>query len=84
MSGIAVLLLWIASGIIAAGLINAYFKNNWPMLDSLKERRSDLNFALIVGLIGGPCSLLVAIPFTGVGHYGWDLTLGPPKHKEKD
>jgi len=77
-----IILIWLGLGLIGAGFCNAYFKNEYPSLDSPRERRVNLLFALTLA-IGGPINLAVVFCFSSFGKHGWDLTLGPPHTKSK-
>jgi len=76
------ILLWIGLGLIGSGFTNAYFKNEYPILDSPSIRRQDFIFSLAF-CITGPINMIVAFLFSGYGKHGWTLSMGPPHTKSK-
>lgn len=73
------LLGWTACGIVAAGISAAYFQRKF--LPELAEDfyAEDLGASLLIGILGGPVSVVVAFLLFGFGKYGW--TLMPPRKK---
>jgi hypothetical protein len=61
---------WLACGIAAMGLCMAYFQRKWPQLAE-EDYAKDLAYGLVLGLFGGPVSL-IAVSITCRG-YGWTL-----------
>lgn len=72
-------LVWIACGLIGAGLFNGVDQNKrnagWLYEDNcLKWAARDQSFAIIIGTITGPIGLLPILAFTGFGYDGWRLS----------
>jgi len=68
---------WLACGVIAAGIWVAYFRGKFPKLDD--DYRESLAQALLWGFFGGPVALLLGFFLSGFLMYGW--TLLPPKRR---
>ena len=83
--GILLYLAWFLSGFIpSVGVWNAFFKNEYPTLDSTEERVMNLatGCAWSMGsLLLGPGQALLAFFLSGFAKHGFDLTLKPPYTK---
>lgn len=62
--------IWIIFGIIGWGFMFAGAQGKFPDL-AKKEYNSDLMFAIVMGLLGGPISIPIAISI--FGYHGWRL-----------
>lgn len=62
---------WILSGIVSAGISNAYFQRKYP---SVRED-SDLTRSLAIGFTLGPIWLIVGIILGNFLEYGWSLKI---------
>lgn len=73
---VVIILTWTTCGIIAAGLFNASFENGFKWstqaLCQSQAARSQ-SFSIVVGLLGGPLSLVASLATTGFGHKGFNL-----------
>jgi len=70
-------LAWATCGVIGAGMFIALLRHEFPNLDSCIHRRQDVVFSVMLGVIGGPLSLIVFSMFTGAGAAGWTLSTKP-------
>ena len=69
---LALILCWLLCSIIAAGLLFAHAQTEWPSL-AKQDYRSDLGWAILMSLYGGPMTLVVAFFMTGFARHGWKL-----------
>lgn len=74
-SVLAIIMLWLAIGLIGSGFSNAYFTNKYKLCDGIRELGHSLVFA-----IGGPANLFVSFLFSGFGEYGWTLKINNDKN----
>jgi hypothetical protein len=70
-------LAWVTCGIIGAGMFIALLRHEFPNLDSCIHRRQDVVFSVILGIMGGPISLIAFSMLTGAGAAGWTLSTKP-------
>ncbi len=72
------LLLWIVCGLAAAGGHNAQMRAEYPRLyQSPSFSVTRQSTALMIGIVGGPISLLVTAGTSGWFYHGWTLTRQP-------
>lgn len=76
------LIWWIACGLVAAGGFNANVRCQFRSLTSQYDYASHQSFAIFMGMIGGPISMIVVVPFTGFYYYGWTLSRDALSEKE--
>lgn len=74
---------WLVCGIVAAGLFNATSHVETNRLDSKIDRdrwaRRDCASATVLGLWGGPVSLLIALAVSGAGYDGLSYSCSIPE-----
>lgn len=63
---------WIACGIIAAGIFNASQYDKFHNCG--RQGAEDQSFYMVLGLIGGPISLVAAVGESGFASSGWSLS----------
>jgi hypothetical protein len=62
---------WLVCACISSGFTFAHFYGRFEFLRD--EWRSQLVFAVFIGLLGGPWSLVISLALSGFGRYGWRL-----------
>ena len=63
------LIFYLICGLLSAGITFAYFQDEYPSI-AKRDYKKDCFFAYLIGLIGGPCGLLVGIFFTKFAKHG--------------
>lgn len=76
-AAIVVVGVWMACGVLGAGMLNAKLRHDFRTLDSCIQRREDVVFSLMLGVLGGPMSLFLMSAITGIGAAGWSLAIEP-------
>lgn len=76
-AGIKFAIFWICCGLLAAGFLNKSMDTgyHWSTKEKcLKWGASDQSFSIVIGVVGGPITLIASMAFTGFGYNGWSLT----------
>ncbi len=63
---------WLACGIMAAGISNAFLYENFHNCG--RQGAEDQAYFLIKGIVGGPISLIIALRDTDFARSGWSLS----------
>lgn len=75
------IVLWLISGLLSAGFINAHFQyeclHTWVNTCDARQSREDLGFSVGLGLLGGPMALVASTIVTGFYTDGWSLEMTP-------
>lgn len=69
---LAILVVWVVCGLIAAGWSLAHFQRKFPSLAE-QSYPKDLRISLAYGLSLGPVAMVLMYFLTDRAHYGWML-----------
>jgi hypothetical protein len=68
---IVIVFAWLLLGVLTAGGFYSYLQYDSPGLEPECERRGDLGWSLLIGLLFAPVSFIVVFFVTGFFQYGF-------------
>lgn len=81
MRAILFLAIWGFAALLSAGYTNANLRAISSRTLDCPTARQHLGFSVVMGMVGGPISLVVSLAISGFGVDGWTLSSEPSENQ---